>query len=284
MPMKIKQEVDAITSRSARKMPQPRATKPSSGSSLANNCYRCGEPFSRGHQQVCRAKDAICDWSHKTGHYAIVCSKTVQSVTETIETARDEGPLIIDDIIIGSTSCEPTDVFSTTKLLLQGLRTPLTFKLDTGSAMNAILAKIISSITPKPQVNPTKKVLQAYGGHPIPTLGTIILPCKHASQQLSLEFFVIDQPVTPILGLKACLATRAVSIQSVVNWHHPSTVDLPEQLARFSPIFNGLGKMNGSVSIQTRPEIPPVVRLASRLAFTVEPRVTAELKRMKAWA
>lgn len=56
---------------------------------------------------------------------------------------------------------------------------------------------------------------------------------------------------------------------------------LPERLARFAPVFSGLGKMDGLVTIHTRPEVQPVVRPARRLAFSVEPRVIAELKRME---
>lgn len=41
-----------------------------------------------------------------------------------------------------------------------------------------------------------------------------------------------------------------------------------------------MGKMDRLIHIHTRPEALPVVRPARRLAFTVEPRITAELKRI----
>lgn len=39
--------------------------------------------------------------------------------------------------------------------------------------------------------------------------------------------------------------------------------------------------MEGPVTIHTRPKVQPVIRPDRRLAYSVEPRVTAELKRME---
>ena len=275
-PVKIKQEVDAVSSSR-----QGKGARPSSGPSNSKKCYRCGDPYTAKHQDVCKAKNAECGNCHRVGHYAKVCRKPADSVDEVNE-QEENPPLFINNVTIGSTSCGPSDAFPSAEFHLQGLDHTVTFKLDTGSAVNAIPESLIKQFKPAPSIRPSARVLQAYGGQSIPSLGTCIIICRIAGVQLALEFFIIARPVFPILGYKACVKFGVVSIPTIasINWHHPSASGLPERLARFAEIFTGIGKMDGAVTIHVNPDVRPVVRPARRHPFTVEPRLAAELKRM----
>ena len=37
------------------------------------SCFRCGEPYSKEHEPVCRAQEAFCNRCGKKGHFHIVC-------------------------------------------------------------------------------------------------------------------------------------------------------------------------------------------------------------------
>ena len=41
--------------------------------STSKLCYRCGEPYSKEHEPVCRAQEAFCNGCGKKGHFQIVC-------------------------------------------------------------------------------------------------------------------------------------------------------------------------------------------------------------------
>ena len=181
----------------------------------------------------------------------------------------------------------PNDEYPTAKIRLLGQSRPSTFKLDSGSAADAIPLSIFQQLQPRPKLSPSNITLLGYGGQHIKSLGTCVIKTTVANTTKPLKFFVVDGKVTPILGWNSSKAfglLKATGIDSI-NWHHPGAVlsseGLPERLARFASVFKGLGKMEGLVTIHTRPEVQPVVRPARRLAFSVEPRVTAELKRIK---
>ena len=39
-------------------------------------CYRCKKPYTKGHENVCKAQNAICDGCGVKGHYKIACKKS----------------------------------------------------------------------------------------------------------------------------------------------------------------------------------------------------------------
>ena len=47
----------------------------SSSTGSKKQCFRCGEPYSKKHQEECRAKNAKCDACDKIGHFKKCCKK-----------------------------------------------------------------------------------------------------------------------------------------------------------------------------------------------------------------
>ena len=287
-PVKVKEEVDSISYQRGKRASQSQAN-PSAADGRARLCYRCGDPYNATHREVCKAKNATCNKCGTAGHFSKVCrSKAVHSIEPELDatTATASLPLILDGIEVDATTCSPSHDFPKANVKIGGCKQPLVFKLDTGSAVNAISYTTVSQFYPSPRISPSTRILQAYGGRPIPNMGTCILSCTAGRVEKSLEFFVIGSPVTPILGYSACLAFGLVSVKSVDSIGVIKTnsslqdVSLPDAISSFADLFKWMGKMDGLIHIHTRPEVRPVVRPARRLAFTVEPRITAELKRM----
>ena len=53
---------------------KPHSTEQNTNSTNSTkSCYRCGEPYSKEHEPVCRAQEAFCNGCGKKGHFHIVC-------------------------------------------------------------------------------------------------------------------------------------------------------------------------------------------------------------------
>ena len=53
---------------------KPHSTKQNTNSTNSTkSCYRCGEPYSKEHEPVCRAQEVFCNGCGKKGHFLQVC-------------------------------------------------------------------------------------------------------------------------------------------------------------------------------------------------------------------
>ena len=53
---------------------KPHSTEQNTNSTNSTkSCYRCGEPYSKEHEPVCRAQEAFCNGCGKKGHFLQVC-------------------------------------------------------------------------------------------------------------------------------------------------------------------------------------------------------------------
>jgi len=66
----------------------------------------------------------------------------------------------------------------------------------------------------------TNQTLKSYNGTEIKTYGTSLLNCKRNSQSMDLNFFIVEQELTPILGAKSCIDLNL--IQVLINHVHLS--------------------------------------------------------------
>ena len=100
-------------------------------------------------------------------------------------------------------------------------------KVDTGAQSNVLpigLLRIIApskfddkgNIKPEP-LEKNRAVLSAYDGFTIKQLGTINIPCKYKERKINCIFYVTDTLGPAILGLKACIALKVVSLQCTLN-------------------------------------------------------------------
>ena len=60
-------------------------------------------------------------------------------------------------------------------------------------------------------------VLSAYDGFITKQIGTINIPCKYKERKINCNFYVTDTSGPAILGTKACIALKVVSLQCTIN-------------------------------------------------------------------
>ena len=149
---------------------------------------------------------------------------------------------------------------------------PMKFKVDTGGQINVIPITAFDTLAERrmKQLKPTQVRLTVYSGNVVPTTGTCRIECKLRDKPHTLEFFIADTHATPILGFDSCRAMGLVIIESrVLKMSHTEvasvkTVDLPPTIPKdiaeeYSELFQGLGQFPRIHTMQTRPEVQPVV-------------------------
>ena len=139
------------------------------------------------------------------------------------------------------------------------------------------------------QLKPTQVRLTGYSGNVVPTTDTCRIECKLREKPHTLEFFFIaDTHATPILGFDSCRAMGLVNIENrVLKMIHTEvaavkTVDLPPTIPKdiaeeYPELFQGLGQFPRVHTMQTRPDVQPVVHAPRRVPFSLRDRLKSEL-------
>lgn len=259
-----------ITQQSSRHSQSPRQTTSSTqgqtGRQQSRPCYHCGLPFSRGHAEVCQAKGKECFKCHKLGHFREVCrSPAVNVVEEEAENTNQSDTFVLECIVVDAVVEPRTKPYPTGNVLMAlGKQENIhTFKLDTGSQANVISESTLRKLFKPPfRLTKTNSRLIAYGGTSINCIGVMDIECSSVAsgKSLILPFFVIKQEAGSILSHHACKALGLVEFPyEQVEVNSVITKTLPDNLKEFVDVFQGIGKIEGKVSIETRPEVKPVV-------------------------
>lgn len=191
-------------------------------------------------------------------------------------------------------------------------------KVDTGAQSNVLPIRLLRIIAPgkfddkgnlKPEaLEKNGAVLSAYGGFIIKQLGTINIPCKYKERKINCIFYVTDTSGPAILGLKACIALKVVSLQCTLNSFNapaqnsgtcrkssnyieshvpleerPSISSKQDLMEMYPECFNGtVGCFDDyTYHITLDSEVPPVVHAPRRVPKQLKDKLQAELREME---
>ncbi|CAF2741454.1 unnamed protein product [Lepeophtheirus salmonis] len=150
----------------------------------------------------------------------------------------------------------------------------VTFQVYIVASVNIIPLKFASRC----HIGLTSKKLRLWDDSPITPLGvtrTIIQNSKN-SKPYSVEFIVVKQDLTPLLGLKAAEAMRLVKINEC-QMERVSMVSITDE---FLNVFEGVGTLQGQVSLKLDESVQPVISPSRRTPVALQPKVKAELDRL----
>ena len=169
-------------------------------------------------------------------------------------------------------------------------RVPMKFKVDTGAQIRVIPITALYTLAESrmKQFKPTQVRLTGYSGNVVPTTGKCRIECKLRDKPHTLELFIADTHATPIIGFDSCRAMGLVTIEyRILKMSHPEaaaveTVDLPPTIPKdiaeeYSELVQGLGQFPRIHTMQTRPEVQPVVHAPRRVPFALRDRLKSEL-------
>ena len=315
------------------------------------SCNNCGKQHPRNK---CRAYGTLCRKCGKANHWQSVCrsSKRKQFIQgrkpvfkKSIHTIEDRGDEDNDETLTISTievnTIEDTqhstthdtrdEVFATLEITQPEKKRKINLqrKVDSAAQSNVLPIRLLRIIAPekfddegniKPEVlEKNEAVLSAYGGSVIKQLGTINISCKYKEKKINCIFYVTDTSGPAILGLKACIALKLVSLHctlrknqlnqadptssfnspaqnpgtckkssSYIGSHvpleeRPSITSKQELMDMYPECFNGtVGCFDDyRYHITLDPEVSPVVHAPRKVPIELKDKLQAELREME---
>ena len=156
------------------------------------------------------------------------------------------------------------------------------FKLDSGAQANVIsYVDIIMLFGDEIKMHTTDAYLTAFGGNRLKPIGYTFI---HIYGEM-LKFFVVNEQVTPTLGLKACEKLRLIQRNPTINKEINIVMNednmIKDLIGQYDDIFNGLGKMPGKCHIDVKESVPPVVHAARKVPYSMKNKLKVELDRLE---
>ena len=195
-------------------------------------------------------------------------NRSIHAVEENSEQDSDDG-----EFFLGVLEETTPGNYSWWKML-QINDTPTHVKIDTGAQANVMSADTYQSLANKPALRSTLAVLHTYSNHAIKPIGIITATAQLKNCVHETPFYIVEQPVSTILGLPACQLFNIVEVDAV----HEHTEDL---IAEFQDVFSGTGKMPGKHHIVLDENIQPVIHPPRRVPFALEIKLKKALENLE---
>ena len=256
--------------------------KPESSRTTHNDTRRSGQPdktckfCGRVHPMVkskCKAYGKTCDNCGEKNHFAVKCPKSSRRVhqlqeqnteTQEYESSGDEW--------VDSVAASPRKDVKCRMVMKDG--TEVVFQVDTGSSVNVLPARYHPE---KLQLQPVIKTLFSWNNGKITALGTYRHSMRNPKngKKYSIEFVIVKENFTPILGLRTSEALGFVTVND--TFERVSSLRLEDYDDVFEP---SLGSLPGVLTLQVNPDVKPVVMPDRRVPISVRPKLKEELDRL----
>jgi transposase InsO family protein len=153
---------------------------------------------------------------------------------------------------------------------------PVVFQIDTGASVNIMPSRYA------PYVTPTNKMLTMWNGTRFTPLGSCrtILKNPKNKRRYNVEFLVVKENLTPLLGLSASEQMKLITVNNC-NLHRVLNITEKQVTEKYGNVFDGtLGTLEGPVHLHVDKSVHPVVMPARRLPLAVQPKLKVELERL----
>lgn len=241
-----------------------------------SNCKNCSGTHAK---RSCPAYGQTCHFCKKKNHYEKCCLKkkknkhNVHSLEEEDDHSSDHEFYVYG---IHSRNSQPDTVCVDLQL---NTGDSINVKVDTGAQVNVLPMHSYQKLTKPPPLGQTKQKLYAYSGQALSIKGQITMECKYKDKTLPLQFIVADKCHTqPILGLKSSLDLDLIKL--VLSVSEPFLTK-ESVLSEYKTAFNGLGALDGDITVHLKPNSTPKVHPPRRVPHALNDRVQEELKRME---
>ena len=167
---------------------------------------------------------------------------------------------------------------------------PVRFHIDCGATVNVLPAKYVES----KEIKSTKKVLQMWNKSELKPEGVTRVTIRNPknNKKYSVEFVVVKEELTPLLGAKASQHMGLLEIHPE-NFRQVAKVKMPQgsetaraktadQLIKeYHDVFEGdLGTLPGTQRLELDPSVTPTISPSRRVPLALKPRLKQELERL----
>ena len=293
---KSKRETDAGAKESKQKDRKLPDKKPPA----RRTCKFCGGNHRFGRQH-CPAWGAKCSSCGKENQFAKCCQSTKRNRTHAVREEHDENSSAEDDMSESDyIDCVTltSDAINTVEhrenareiyaeMILKGKA--IHFHVDCGATVNVLPAKYVGH----EEIKPTKKVLQMWNKSELKPEGVTRVTIRNPrnGKKYSIEFVVVKEELTPLLGAKASQHMGLLEIHpenfvqvtgvKQSNWRagKPKTAEV--LIEEYQDVFEGdLGTLPGVQRLEVDPRISPNISPSRRVPLALKPGLKQELEKL----
>lgn len=259
-------------------------------SKSARRCKFCN----RSHvmrKDSCPAFGKTCNVCSEKNHFAVssVCRKAKREVCRLTDDLSD------DDEELMTVGVDPSEPRWFTRLLINGRR-EVRFLIDCGATINMLPVADVRALGCIGDVRPSSNKLRMFDRSVLKTSGIVTLTVRHpkTGRDFSFDFYVAERHEQAVLGIKACQHLRLLHVDedvvcacevctaSSTIFSTPACKSAADIVAEYPDVFEGLGKMAGTVHLDIDETVLPVQMPLRRLPIGVKEKVAAELRRLEA--
>jgi hypothetical protein len=252
-------------------------------------CY-----YHEPNKEDCPAFGKECRRCNRRNHFEAACTDKSSAAGDkarggrrkqevcAVDDSDDEELLTVYEV--GAVSDE-TDSRWYTRLSVDG-RT-IRFLLDSGATCNIIPAKLIEELGRSSEIRPPTAKLLMFEKIPLQIGGMATIPVKNirTGQSYELNFYVATRHEQAVLGRKACCELnmlKPVHENICEISKQANCISEEEIVAEFPDLFEGIGRLEGTVHFDVGPSVPPVQIPLRRIPLAAKEKVAAELRRLEA--
>ncbi|XP_055844353.1 uncharacterized protein K02A2.6-like [Episyrphus balteatus] len=238
------------------------------------NCKNCGNNWHSGGLQQCPARNILCNFCKKKGHFAKVCMKPKSSnnfkINNLQQTENDETQDSVFTINDATNNNLPTITVSINK-------TPTNFTIDTGSTATIISNSTFNKLTNRPTLTKhTGKIIPYNSTTSLPIIGKFTASLTFKQHSIAETIYVIDSQAISILSYNASKQLNIIHI--VQQLSNNISLDIKQ---KYPEVFRGIGKHNKhKVHLFIDKEVPPVAQRFRRIPFHLRSSVEDEINRL----
>jgi hypothetical protein len=252
-------------------------------------CNYCGGKHAR-KKEKCPAYGKVCNTCEIKNHFATCCRKKVghrkvrQFEEDYTESESEDEILHIDD----QKSDSNRERSIKAKMTIN--KHPVRFLLDSGATTNVLPETVYREVTgdrENRRLQKSKKKLVMFNGTEMTPAGEIILRVRNPKngKKYKVNFVIVEKDCKPVLGLKAVQYMQLMTINvenmiaAVTTEQKPSSKT--EVMAQYNDVFEGEGKLEGQLHLETDPNVSPVKMPCRKWPIAIQEKVKQELKRLE---
>ncbi|XP_052783396.1 uncharacterized protein K02A2.6-like isoform X1 [Mya arenaria] len=244
-------------------------------------CSNCGSKHET--KDICPARGKDCNYCGKRNHFVSVCYKKQKEqnksrVHEVNDFSSSDLSDNCDGYFVNTVTHDKHKNQAFVNISVGNNSTQFKFKIDSGAQVNIIPYHMYKSLGSKIQLKHTNSKLTAYNGTSLKVHGVVSLQCLYNGKISRNEFYTVDTPSCPILGLDTCLAMNLLKFVSAVEPDVSYTKD--QVISKYHDVFTGLGTLPGECDIHIKSDAIPVVHPPRRVPIAIKDRLKTELDRM----
>ena len=301
----IEQEANAVNQKEDGKKPKaPKDSGKGSKNQLSADCKFCGRKHERKRDK-CPAYGQTCSACGKANHFAAKClknapsgskkkrfqrlGKKVHQLDDSTELAYSSEEEILSVSLDHTANTVDMSKFKSKIFAHMEIADELVkMQVDSGASCNVLPKKFLPKDS---KIQKTDLKLTTYSKTNLKLLGVakVSLCNPKNKKKYRVEFAVIDEDYTPLLGSSAAQQMGLITVQqqNILQVAEPVAQESYQELTMekitttYQDVFQGLGCMEGTLRLEVDKSVAPSIMPPRRVPLSLKERLKQELTRLE---